>query len=116
MVVPFNFDPSFCSFNSFVLSNKPSDGKHFIRTLVKVLKIYTYFKTWIVFSSVEKQNLHYSMLRTCFHCWFKDSTCSRDLMLNMALLLSIWLCLVVRSHVGWRGERNVPYKNVETSP
>ena len=23
---------------------------------------------------------------------------------------------IVRSHVGWRGERNIPYKGVKTSP
>ena len=23
---------------------------------------------------------------------------------------------IVRSHIGWRGERNIPYKGVETSP
>ena len=23
---------------------------------------------------------------------------------------------IVRSHIGWRGERNIPYKGVKTSP
>ena len=23
---------------------------------------------------------------------------------------------IVRSHIGWRGEQNIPYKGVETSP
>ena len=23
---------------------------------------------------------------------------------------------IVRSHIGWRGERSIPYKGVETSP
>ena len=24
--------------------------------------------------------------------------------------------VIVRSHIGWRGERSIPYKSVETSP
>ena len=27
-----------------------------------------------------------------------------------------FVCVSVRSYIGWRGERNISYKNVETSP
>ena len=29
---------------------------------------------------------------------------------------SLHALAIVRSHVGWRGEQNIPYKGVETSP
>ena len=34
----------------------------------------------------------------------------------MAKASSFEKTLVVRSHIGWRGERNIIYKGVETSP